>query len=115
MDSVISIQKGSRYVIPIYILGEQIYSNADEVISGDISRESVYSTSYPFHPQIEAVEDGYIVPNDWNTLITDECTKIIVDIPLENGDFFKDKMYFVPENVFDERMSEIINRETKYN
>ena len=105
-DSIISIKKGGTYVIPIGV-GEGILFEHDEIISGSNILESSYYTLYQFHPQIEKVNGGYVVPSDWNTLITDECTEIIMDI--EDGDYpFPDSLYYVPEHVFYDSMSLIL-------
>lgn len=106
LDSIISIKKGGIYVIPIGV-GEGILFEHDEIISGSNILESSYYTLYQFHPQIEKVSGGYVVPGDWNTLITDECTEIIMDI--EDGDFsFHDSLYYVPDRVFNDRISLIL-------
>ena len=106
-DSVVSIKKGETYVIPIG-KGDGKFYETDEIISGDTSLESCYYTLYQFHPQIEKVDGGYIVPSDWKTLITEECTAIIMDID-ENGFPFSDSLYYVPENVFNDRINLIIH------
>ena len=101
------MKKGSTYVIPI-IKGEGLLYTGGEIKSGSNVLESEYYTYYPFHPQIEKVDGGYVVPDDWKTLITDECTKIIMDIP-ESEMNFSVSLYFVPDSVFNERMSIVLN------
>ena len=107
IDRIVSVKKGSTYVIPI-IKGEGLLYTGGEIKSGSNVLESEYYTYYPFHPQIEKVDGGYVVPDDWKTLITDECTKIIMDIP-ESEMNFSVSLYFVPDSVFDERMSIVLN------
>lgn len=107
LDSVVSIKKGETYVIPIGEGDGKFYEH-DEIISGDTSLESCYFTLYQFHPQIERVNGGYVIPNDWKTLITEDCTEIIMDID-ENGFLFYDSMYYVPESVFNDRINLIIH------
>ena len=107
LESILSIRKGATYVIPIGKGDGKIYET-DEIVSGDTSLESCYYTLYQFHPQIEKVDGGYIVPIDWKTLITEECTAIIMDID-ENGFPFSDSLYYVPENVFNDRINLIIH------
>ncbi len=111
-DEVMAIKNGHSYVIPIYEAGNEIWSfNHKELLSGDIQRDSIYSTVYPYHPQIEAVADGYIVSTDWETLTGGEKSEIIIDIELgENGDFYKDKMMFIPTEAFSEQMGILIER-----
>ena len=106
-DRVISVKKGETYVIPI-IKGEGLLYAGGEIKSGSNVLESEYYTYYPFHPQIEKVDGGYVVSDDWETLITDECTKIIMDIPEEEISY-PASLYFVPDSVFNERMSIVLN------
>ena len=103
LDSVISIKTGGTYVIPI-AQGEGVLRECDEVVSGNNILESSYYTYYQFHPQIEKVSGGYVVPGDWKTLITDECTEIIMDI--DNS--FYAGMYYVLDGVFNDRISLIL-------
>ncbi len=103
LDSVISIKTGGTYVIPI-AQGDGILWEHDEVVSGNNILESCYYTYYQFHPQIEKVNGGYVVPGDWKTLITDECTEIIMD----TDNSFYAGMYYVPDNVFNDRISLIL-------
>lgn len=107
LDSVVSIKKGETYVIPIGE-GDGKFYDHDEIISGDTSLESCYFTLYQFHPQIEKVDGGYIVPSDWKTLITEDCSEIIMDIDI-NGSPFSDSLYYVPDSVFNERIDLIIH------
>ena len=113
-DSVVSIHKGGKYVIPIYYAGEYLSDGREsEIVSGSNKRESLLATNYQFQPQIEVVENGYVAPNTWQTVITEDCNNIIMDITLEHGDYFKDKMYFVPENIFKTQFQAVIDRELK--
>ena len=107
LESILSIRKGETYVIPIGESDGMIYDH-DEIISGDTSLESCYYTLYQFHPQIEKVDGGCIVPIDWKTLITEDCTAIIMDVD-ENGSPFSDSLYYVPESIFNERINLIIH------
>ena len=107
IDRIVSVKKGSTYVIPI-IKGEGLLYAGGEIKSGSNVLESEYYTYYPFHPQIEKVDGGYVVPDDWKTLITDECTKIFMDIPEEEISY-PASLYFVPDSVFNERMSIVLN------
>ncbi len=106
-DRVVSVKKGKTYVIPI-IKGEGLLYAGGEIKSGSNALESEYYTYYPFHPQIEKVDGGYVVPDDWETLITDECEKIIMDIP-EDEISYPASLYFIPDSVFNERMSIVLN------
>lgn len=107
IDRIVSVKKGSTYVIPI-IKGDGVLYYGGEIKSGSNVLESAYYTYYPFHPQIEKVDGGYVVPDDWKTLITDECTKIFMDIPEEEISY-PASLYFVPDSVFNERMSILLN------
>lgn len=106
-DSVVSIKKGSTYVIPIGLSDGKFY-DYDNIVSGDTSLESCYFTLYQFHPQIEKVDGGYIVPSDWKTLTTENCSEIIMDIDV-NGSLFFESLYYVPDSVFNERIGLIIH------
>lgn len=109
LDSIVSIKKGGKYVIPLG-KGDGKFFEHDKIISGDTNLESCYYTLYQFHPQIEKVSGGYIVPSDWETLITDDCTEIIMDIAdIDNAVFsFPGPLYYVPDSIFNERISLIL-------
>lgn len=109
LDSVVSIKKGGKYVIPLG-KGDGKFFDHDKIISGDTNLESCYYTLYQFHPQIEKVSGGYIVPGDWETLITDDCTEIIMDIvDINNAVFsFPGPLYYVPDSIFNDRITHII-------
>ena len=76
---------------------------------GDITRETVYSTVYPYHPQIEVTKDGsYFVSQNWTTLVANNAKKVIMDT-LDYDNFWNDKMYLVDAKTFDEQMSVLIS------
>lgn len=106
LDSIISIKKGGNYVIPIS-KGDGILFTHEEVVSGSTILESSYYTLYQFHPQIEKVSGGYIVPDDWKTLITEDCTEIIMDIDDTESSYYG-SMYFIPDGVFNDRMNSVL-------
>lgn len=106
LDSIVSIKKGGSYVIPIGN-GEGKLFEYDGILSGSNILESSYYTLYQFHPQIEKVSGGYVIPSDWKTLITDECTEIIIDI--DKAEFpFSGSLYYVPESIFNDRIGLIL-------
>lgn len=109
LDSIVSIKKGGKYVIPLG-KGDGKFFDHDKIISGDTNLESCYYTLYQFHPQIEKVSGGYIVPGDWETLITEDCTEIFMDIEeIDNAVFsFPGPLYYVPDSVFNDRITHII-------
>lgn len=111
LDEVLSLKTGHSYVIPLCNAGDEIWKpTGGEFISGNIKRESIYSTVYHFHPQIEAVNSGYIFSNDWKTLTTDEAISIEMDVELgEEAEYYKDKMLFLPKSDFHEQFEKIIN------
>lgn len=108
-DSIVSIKKGSSYVIPIGKVDGK-FCEPDEIVEGDTCLESCYYTLYQFHPQIEKVSGGYIVPGDWETLITEDCTEIIMDIAdIDNAVFsFPGPLYYIPDSIFNDRITHII-------
>lgn len=109
LDSIVSIKKCGKYVIPLG-KGDGKFFEHDKIISGDTNLESCYYTLYQFHPQIEKVSGGYIVPGDWETLITDDCTEIIMDtVDIDNAVFsFPGPLYYVPDSIFNDRITHII-------
>lgn len=106
-DSIVSIKKGSSYVIPIGKSDGKLHE-PDEIVSGDTALESCYYTLYQFHPQIEKVSGGYAVPDDWKSLTTDECAEIIMDIGNAECSYNNRPMYFVPDSTFNYRMNLIL-------
>jgi len=109
---VISILKtGQKYVIPIYIEGAKIHRSTDYA-SGDITRDSLYSTLYPFHSQIQVTDDkNYLVSWDWPTLIEAGSRDIIFDdksneYPLLQGG--GSYMKLVSEPNFTKQMAKLI-------
>lgn len=76
---------------------------------GDITRETVYSTVYPYHPQIEVTKDGsYFVSQNWTTLVANNAKKVIMDT-LDYDNFWNDKMYLVDKKTFEEQMAILIS------
>lgn len=101
-----SLKIGKSYVIPLYDAGNEIIleSEREKLISGDITRSSKYSTVYQYHPQIEAAKGGYIVSNDWKTLVKATDIKVICDTQTDDFIYYTDKMFFVESKDFNERM-----------
>lgn len=109
IEPILAVNEGRRYVLPIYEHGDTIWTFGHEYAGGDITRETVYSTIYPFHPQIEVTNDGwYVVSEDWTTLTSKNVREIIMDT-LDDDDFWKDKMYLVDEKTFEEQMAVLIS------
>lgn len=78
-----------------------------------MERESRYSTIYKFHPQIEAVKEGYILSTDWKTLTDGKATPVIMDTDYgRDYEYYKDKMVFVRKSDFAEKMDQLMK---KYN
>lgn len=92
---------GGSYVLPLCDSGENIRIDTagQKYLSGDTKRDSRYSTLYPFHPQIERTNKGYLFSSDWNSLVTDETKTVTVDIPFE-ADYYRDKMRLNSEDIF---------------
>ena len=79
IDEISILKIGQKYVIPISIEGEKIH-RASDYASGDITRDSLYATLYPFHSQIQVTDDGnYMVTWDWPTLIEAGSREIVFD------------------------------------
>ncbi len=92
---------GGKYVLPLCDSGENIRidTSGQKYLSGDTKRESRYSTLYPFHPQIERTDKGYLFTSDWEGLVTEETKTVTVDIPFE-VEYYSDKMRLNPEEIF---------------
>lgn len=104
----LAIKEGQRYVLPLCEYGDTIWTLGHEYAGGNITRESKYCTIYPEHPQIEVTDDGfYLISDDWETLVRKNAKEVIMDT-LEDGDFWKEKMYLVDGNTFAEQMSALI-------
>ena len=102
---VISIKKGSSYVIPVG-KGDGRFYESDKITSGDTALKSCYFTLYQFHPQIERVSGGYVVSSDWKSLTADS-KEIIIDT--ENAELpYSLSLRFVPDDIFDERISPLL-------
>ena len=109
-DSYFSLMAGRSYVLPIYEYGDTVRTFATgEIASGDLSRDSVYSTEYPFHPQITRTEDGnYLVTTDWPSLTADPCRVVNMDEESYDG-LYKDQLRLVYAEDFAERMITLIH------
>lgn len=109
-EEVFALKKGRRYVIPFYEAGSEIWGSfggGSRYLEGDVTRDSVYSTFYIHHPQIEVTEDGcYIVPDDWETLCAGEAREIVMDVGVYSaeGEFYENRMRLVSGAVFEEQM-----------
>lgn len=110
---VFALKQDHSYVIPIYQSSDELFlSPSETLISGNITKDSSYSTYYPYHPQIEVTLDNYyIVPDEWETLAAPEATRIIMDVELE-GDYswYKDKMLLLSEELFGARMELLVQK-----
>ncbi|MGN0339794.1 MAG: hypothetical protein ACI4D0_04785 [Lachnospira sp.] len=109
LDNIYPVVKGGKYVLPLYEYGDTLRT-IHEWAGGDISRESRYSTIYPYHPQIEVTKDGwYIVSNDWTTLISQDAVKIDMDT-MESDNYYYDKMYLIDKESFERQMNLLISQ-----
>ncbi len=107
-EPILAVKEGGRYVLPLYEYGDSILTLGDEYAGGDITRETAYSTIYPYHPQIEVTSDGsYLVSQDWTTLVKNHAREVIMDT-LDDEDYWKDKMYLVDGNTFANQMTILI-------
>ena len=108
-EPILAVKEGGRYVLPLYEYGNTIWTLGHEYAGGDITRETFYSTIYPYHPQIEVTNDGsYVVSQDWTTLIANHAREVIMDT-LDDDDFWKDKMYLVDEKTFEDQMAILLS------
>ncbi len=102
---------GGRYVLPLCDSGEDIRidTSGQKYLSGDTKRESRYSILYPFHPQIEKTDKGYLFTSDWKSLITKDTKTVTVDIPMnEEFSYYVDKMRLNSAEVFERQFRELM-------
>lgn len=116
LDPLASLVNGRTYVIPLYEAGDQIGEAAysvHELAPGDYTRDSIYSTIYPYHPQITKTEDGnYLLTSDWQTLAAEPCRAVITDANDFNVDsYYSDKFCLVYGDDFSERLSTLIQEQ----
>ena len=112
-DEVMCIKEGHRYVLPLCDSGDKIsgFASSGPIISGDLTRESNLDIIYAMQPQIEKVNGGYIFNSLWESLVCDECIKVEMDMALgEEAEFYRDKMMFLPEEVFCERFHTVVDK-----
>ncbi len=102
---------GRKYVLPLCDEGEEIRLDeaGQKYLSGDIKRESIYSIVYPFHPQIEKTEKGYLFTSDWEGLVTEKTKNVTLDISLTaQEEYYTDKMKLNTEDVFQEQFTKLL-------
>ena len=110
---IVGLDVGRSYILPLCYEGDNI--RLDELgqryLSGDTKRESPYSILYPFHPQIEKTDKGYMFTSDWESLVTAETKDVIVDINLADEEqYYANKMKLNTEEIFAEQFTELLNR-----
>ena len=109
-EPILAVKEGGRYVLPLYEYGDSVWTLGHEYAGGDITRETIYSTIYPYHPQIEVTDDGsYLVSSDWTTLTAQNARDVIMDTIDEEYFYYRDKMRLVDEKTFAEQMDILID------
>ncbi len=116
-DSMFYLKKDHRYVIPVIQTSEDVAYGLwqGNITEGSNKKESIYSSLYSYHPQIERTEDGYyIFPDDWSTLAScGTALKVTMDVEFGCGTvYFKDKMMLIDSVNFEKLFEDIL---TKYN
>lgn len=102
---------GGKYVLPLCDSGEDIRidTSGQKYLSGDTKRESRYSILYPFHPQIEKTDKGYLFTSDWKSLITKDTKTVTVDIPMnEEFSYYADKIRLNSTDVFERQFKQLL-------
>ncbi len=110
---IVGLDVGRKYVLPLCDEGEDIRTDeaGQRYLSGDTKRESPYSILYPFHPQIEKTDRGYLFTSDWESLVTKETMDVTVDISLADEEqYYADKMKLNSEEVFREQFTDILKK-----
>lgn len=109
-EPVLAVKKGMRYVLPLYDYGDSVWTLGHEYAGGDITRETRYSTIYPYHPQIAVTDDGsYVISKDWKTLTSVNARDIIMDTPDGEDTYYQDKMCLVDADTFTRQMSVLVS------
>lgn len=103
------LSEGGTYVLPICDSGENIRTDTagQQYLSGDIKRVSPYSTVYPFHPQIEKTDNGYLFTADWKTLVDEETKEVTVDVPLSE-EYYADKLRLNSADIFERQFKQLL-------
>lgn len=103
IEPIMALKEGGRYVLPLYEYGDSIWTLGHEYAGGDITRDSRYSTIYPYHPQIAVTEDGsYFLSKDWTTLTAVNARDVVFENP--SGEY-RDNMCLVDANTFARQMA----------
>lgn len=113
-DLHFALSEGRTYVIPIFEYGNMMNPPTNnDITNGDLSRDSVYSTVYPFHPQILKTEDGnYLVTTDWATLAAEPCREVIMENDSDSLGDYHDRVRLVFGDAFAERLTQVIRAQT---
>ena len=113
LDPLFKIKAGKKYVVPLFEYGNSILYSKEEkenFLSGDIVRESKFSTVYPYHPQIEVTKDSkYIVSENWKTLISEKAREIVVDLK-DKDNYVYFQMYLLDGDTFKNAMNRLIDK-----
>ena len=108
-EPILAVKEGMRYVLPLYDCGDSIWTLGHEYAGGDITRETRYSTLYPYHPQIAVTEDGsYLIPKDWPTLTAVYARDVIMDTLDGEYSYYQDKMCLVDADTFANQMAVLV-------
>ncbi len=111
IEEIFSLKVGHSYVLPLCYDDGEITEPTGKLINGNVEKESPYSTVYPFHPQIEAVKDGYLFTNDWKSLSVSNAKKVNVDVELsEMGQYYEEKMLFLNQSDFNKAFQSIADK-----
>ena len=96
IDTYFSLKIGCSYVIPVCDAGEE-KGICGEYAGGDLTRDSRYTSLYPYHPQIQVTSDGnYIVTSDWETLCSGDAPHILT-LPADADSIAKTLIEYHPE------------------
>ena len=107
-DPLLILKKGMKCVLPVYVYGEKL-SVGDGYAGGNITRAGIYSSIYPFQPPIQVTTDGlYLVCGYWKTLTAKNAKKVIMDESYDGS--YRDIMYLVDENTFEQQMKVLIEK-----
>jgi len=112
-DETSSLKVGGKYVLPIYIAGVNIYIPTHSA-SSNMTRDSQYSTNYPYHSQIQVTDDDkYIITTDWPTLLEAGSQEIMfddksTDASKDSLNLYSQKMRLVSKASFTTQIGKLI-------
>ena len=113
LDPQYLMEIGGRYVVPVYEEGDILfYARDEQVLAGDVNRETPYASYGFFQPPIQLTTDGnYVMPDTWQ-ILSAYSRKIQMDLsdqPESMAYYFADKMRLVTAQDFARQMGVLVD------